>query len=162
MIYIASFLTYAGISMVNLKMEKNRNVKASSKIKDNLGKLGYSINDKNEKNICDNVVKASDEKFYEDCKMGMYGLSFIPLLNVATLFENITNKKDFLHSYYDFGIENSSNFEILDKLKEKNIVYITEPKFDSVNKNENSNETKEYNHYDNVIEMKPKVRKKTR
>jgi hypothetical protein len=57
--------------------------------------------------------------------MGHFALSFIPILNIVTFYKNIY-EDDFLQGFYECGVENCLNEDILNELEDKNIIVISD------------------------------------
>lgn len=122
--------TYAGISAYNVSMSKRRLNKANKEITCKLSEVGYEMDKKTSKNICHNIVKSYDKEYYEDIKIGNFALSFFPILNLAVFVKNM-GSDDLLHEYYECGIDNCLNKEVLNDLEEKDLITIRPSKKES-------------------------------
>lgn len=124
---LIALMTYAGISAYNVRMNQKKLKKANKKIVYKLEDLGYDLDDKETKKICHDVVESYDKNYRDDIALGHFALSFFPILNIATFVNNIKSD-DFLQDYYNCGIDNCLNEEVLSKLEEKNIIKFKDTK----------------------------------
>lgn len=124
---LIALMTYAGISAYNVRANYKKLKKANKKIVYKLEDLGYDLEDKETKKICHDVVESYDKNYHDDIALGHFALSFFPILNIATFVNNIKSD-DFLQDYYNCGIDNCLNEEVLFKLEEKNKIKFKETK----------------------------------
>ena len=118
---VIALLSYVGITAYNVNKSRKKIKKSNKKIEVKLNDVGYEINELEANNLSNAVVRAYDERYFNDYSLALIALNYFPLLNIVTCFNNLKSDK-FLSEYYECAVDNCLNNKVLEQLETENII----------------------------------------